>query len=156
MLKRSLIFLSLIFALTGCSTQQDTYYGIPWWGWLIIILCILIVLYINFFLAKDKESAVDLPEKIAEPIALEVDNMDDLKLIEGIGPKIQSVLRDAGVDTYAKIADLLPEEIMGILQAGGIRLAVAETWPKQAKLAAEGKMAELEELQEKLTGGRES
>lgn len=156
MFKKSSIFLTLIFALTSCSTQEDTISGIPWWGWLIIILCLLVVLYINFFLARDKEPAVEMPEKMAEPIAIEVDNMDDLTLIEGIGPKIQSVLRDAGVDTYAKVADLLPEEIMGILQAGGIRLAITETWPKQAKLAAEGKMAELEELQDKLTGGRKS
>jgi len=154
MLKKSLILLTLIFVLTSCTVQQDTVNAIPWWGWLIIILCLLVVLYINFFLATDKEPSIDLPEKMAEPVEIEVDNIDDLTLIEGIGPKIQSILREASVDTYAKIADLLPEEIMGILQAGGIRLAVAETWPKQAKLAAEGKMAELDELQEKLKGGR--
>ena len=153
MLKKSLLILFLIFALTSCSTQQNVDIGIPWWGRLIIILCLLVVLYINFFLAKDEEPPEELPEKMAEPIKIEVDNMDDLTLIEGIGPKIQSVLKAAGVSTYTKIADLLPEEIMGILQADGIRLANSETWPKQAKLAAEGKMAELEDLQDKLKGG---
>lgn len=156
MLKKSLILFTLIFALSSCSPQQTTEGRIPWWGWLIIILCILVVLFINFFIAKDEEPAVELPEKMAETIKIEFDNMDDLTLIEGIGPKIQSVLQEAGVTTYAKIANLLPEEIMNILHEGGIRLAVAETWPKQAKLAAEGRMAELEELQEKLTGGRKS
>lgn len=154
MLKKSLLYLSLIFALASCSTQQNADVGIPWWGWVIIILCLLVVIYINFFLARDEVPPVELPEKMAEPIKIEVDDMDDLTLIEGIGPKIQSVLKAAGVTTFAKIADLLPEEIMGIIRAGGIRLANAETWPKQAKLAAEGKLAELEDLQDKLKGGR--
>jgi len=154
MFKKCLILLCLIFTLTSCSAQQDVDMGIPLWGWLIIILLLLVVLYINFFLIKDEETPVELPEKMAEPIETTFDDMDDLTIIEGIGPKIQSVLKAAGVTTYAKIANLLPEEIMGILHAGGIRLANAETWPRQAKLAAEGKMIELKDLQDKLQGGR--
>lgn len=154
MLKKSLIVLPLLFTLASCSAKEESGNGIPWWGWLIIILCLLIVFYINFFLAKDKKPDTPLPQKMAVPI--DIDRADDLTLIEGIGPKIQSVLQDAGVKTYAQIAELLPEEIMDVLHAGGVRLAVADTWPKQAKLAAGGKMAELKDLQDELQGGKKA
>lgn len=154
MSKKIIILLALILSLSGCSAQQTSVYGIPWWGWLIIILCIIIVLYINFFLAQKEEPVATIPSRMAEP--MEIDLMDDLTLIEGIGPKIQSVLQEAGLKTYAQIAEHLPEEIMDILHEGDIRLAVADTWPEQAKLAAEGKLEELEALKEKLMGGRKN
>ena len=50
-----------------------------------------------------------------------------------------------------------PEAISTILTDASSRLAhlVTDTWPKQAKLAAEGKWDELAALQEKLDGGIE-
>ncbi|TDU43371.1 LSU ribosomal protein L21P [Gelidibacter sediminis] len=82
---------------------------------------------------------------------------DDLKKIEGAGPKAAEALIAAGVDTFAKLADMKPEAISEILTEASSRLAhiVTDTWPKQAKLAADGKWDELQVYQEKLDGGVE-
>jgi large subunit ribosomal protein L17 len=82
---------------------------------------------------------------------------DDLKLIEGIGPKIAEVLTTAGIVTFADLAASTPEAVKAILDAseGNFNAADATTWPQQAQLAADGKMDELKELQDKLKGGKE-
>ncbi|MDT0559658.1 50S ribosomal protein L21 [Ichthyenterobacterium sp. W332] len=78
---------------------------------------------------------------------------DDLKKIEGIGPKIASTLVEAGVATFADLAKSKPEAISEIIS--GVRgNHVTDTWPAQAKLAAEGKWDELKEWQDKLDGGK--
>ena len=81
---------------------------------------------------------------------------DDLKKIEGIGPKTAEALANAGIDTFAKLAAEKPAKIKEILAEASGRLAHLDpgTWPKQAKLAAEDKWDELEKLQEKLDGGK--
>jgi predicted flap endonuclease-1-like 5' DNA nuclease len=79
---------------------------------------------------------------------------DDLKRIEGIGPKISSVLQAAGITTYAQIATTVPDVLHQIVKEAGIRLAYPATWPEQAKLAAAGDWEALEALQSELKGGR--
>ena len=98
-----------------------------------------------------KETAKKAPAKKTSGKA------DDLKKIEGAGPKAAEALVNAGVDTFAKLAKKTPEEISEILSEASSRLAhlVTETWPKQAEMAAEGKWDELKEYQEKLDGGIE-
>lgn len=79
---------------------------------------------------------------------------DDLKKIEGIGPKIAETLADAGIATYAELAKATPEQIAEII--ADVRGShVTDTWPAQAKLAAEGKWDELKEWQDQLDGGVE-
>jgi large subunit ribosomal protein L21 len=80
---------------------------------------------------------------------------DDLKKIEGAGPKAAEALVNAGLDTFAKIAKATPEQLSTILTDASSRLShiVTETWPQQAALAADGKWDELKELQDKLDGG---
>lgn len=81
---------------------------------------------------------------------------DDLKLVEGIGPKISSVLQAAGIATFAQLADASADQIKEILEAENpnlLRLADPTTWPDQAKLAANGEWEALETLQDELKGG---
>ncbi len=82
---------------------------------------------------------------------------DDLKKIEGVGPKAAEAMVAAGLDTFAKVAKAKPEAIATILSEASSNLAhlVTDTWPKQAQLAADGKWDELKELQDKLDGGIE-
>ena len=87
-----------------------------------------------------------IQEAAAEP--------DDLKRIEGIGPKISGVLQDAGVTTYAQLAATFVEDLHQIIKRGGIRVAFPESWPEQAKLAAENDWDALRTLQSTLKGGR--
>lgn len=83
---------------------------------------------------------------------------DDLKLIEGIGPKAAEVFIAAGITTFADMAASTPEKLKEILDAseGSFAGMDTATWPEQAQLAADGKMDELKELQDKLKGGREA
>ena len=82
---------------------------------------------------------------------------DDLKKIEGAGPKAAEALVAAGIDTFAKVAKTDAAKLSEILTAASSRLAhlVTDTWPKQAALAADGKWDELKELQDRLDGGIE-
>ncbi|WP_179009285.1 50S ribosomal protein L21 [Winogradskyella forsetii] len=82
---------------------------------------------------------------------------DDLKKIEGAGPKAAEALVNAGYETFEKVANAKAEELSNVLSEASSRLAhiVTDTWPKQAKLAADGKWDELKELQERLDGGIE-
>ncbi|MDH5413580.1 MAG: 50S ribosomal protein L21, partial [Flavobacteriaceae bacterium] len=78
---------------------------------------------------------------------------DDLKKIEGIGPKIAETLIAAGIASFADLAKAKPAKISEIIaEVRGNH--IPDTWPQQAKLAADGKWDELKELQDKLDGGK--
>jgi predicted flap endonuclease-1-like 5' DNA nuclease len=94
------------------------------------------------------------PEPPAEAVRAEPMAQDDLEIIEGIGPKIAQVLRSAGVNTFAQLAELAPERVSEILSQGGIRLADPRSWAEQARLADAGDQAGLTALQNRLKGGR--
>ena len=82
---------------------------------------------------------------------------DDLKKIEGIGPKIEQILHEGGITTFAQLAESDADHVKELLTAAGPRYAIHNpaTWAKQAALAAAGKWDELKELQDQLDGGKE-
>ena len=96
---------------------------------------------------KSGVSAEEVSE--AEPVPA-----DDLKRIEGIGPKIATILVDNGITSFARLAATEPEQLQELLKKAGIRLAHPATWPEQAGLAAAGQWDELEKLQDSMKGGR--
>jgi small subunit ribosomal protein S2 len=82
---------------------------------------------------------------------------DDLKRIEGIGPRYSSVLQAAGIVTYAQLAAASPDELDQVLAAEDprlARLADPTSWPEQAALAASGNWEALDALKDMLKGGR--
>lgn len=81
---------------------------------------------------------------------------DDLTAVEGIGPKISGLLKDAGIDTWRKLANAEVNKIQEVLDAAGKRYTLADpsTWPKQAEMAADGRFDDLQEYQDFLQGGR--
>lgn len=110
---------------------------------------------------KDKAPAAVKETPQAESEAVKEDKAteaDDLEKVEGIGPKIAEILAEAGIDTFAKLADSTPEAIREIMDQAGSQFASHDpaTWPQQAKLAAEGKWDELKAWQDELNGGREN
>ncbi|MEB2319330.1 MAG: helix-hairpin-helix domain-containing protein [Pseudomonadota bacterium] len=80
---------------------------------------------------------------------------NDLTLVEGIGPKIASVLADAGIRSFADLAVTPSSRLTEILTTAGsnFRLADPGTWPEQALLAARGEWEALERLKAQLRGG---
>ena len=83
--------------------------------------------------------------------------LDDLKVIEGIGPKIEQLLKDGGITTWAELASANVERLKEILDAAGPRYQIHDpsTWPAQSKFAVAGEWEELKEYQDMLTGGRD-
>lgn len=103
-----------------------------------------------------EEAAAPVAEKEAAPkkAAAKSDDADDLKKIEGIGPKIAEVLAEAGVTTFAALAKMDRDAIKAILETvSTLKSKEPKTWPQQAALAADGKWDELKVLQDELMGG---
>src|SRR6056297_3657158 len=110
--------------------------------------------------AKKAEAAPKEEEKAAEekPAKKEAKaKPDDLTKIEGIGPKAAEALVANGVKTYAELADADAEKVKEILTEASSTLAHLDptSWPKQAKMAADGKWDELKEWQDNVKGGVE-
>ncbi len=81
---------------------------------------------------------------------------DDLKKIEGIGPKIAGLLTESGISTFKALSKADPEKIREILLEAGSRYKMHDptSWPQQAELAAVEKWDELSTLQNELKGGK--
>lgn len=81
---------------------------------------------------------------------------DDLKKIEGIGPKIEKLFNEAGINTFDALAKATKKTLTDILAAAGPRFKMHDptTWTQQAKLAAKGEWDKLAKLQDELKGGR--
>jgi predicted flap endonuclease-1-like 5' DNA nuclease len=121
-------------------------------------------------LADAPETAVTVPEEkatavtVSEPAPSAITPVeeapapvvpDDLKIVEGIGPKIEGILHAAGIKTFAQLAAAEVSQLEKIVREdAGIRIAFPDTWPEQAKLAAAGLWDALEKLQDDLKGGR--
>lgn len=102
-----------------------------------------------------KKAAIKAPAKKAAPAKKTV-KADDLKKIEGVGPKIAGLLQADGIKNFADLAKAKLPKLQAILEAAGSRYKMHNptTWPEQAKLAAAGKWDELNKLQDELKGGK--
>ena len=147
--------------------------------WLLVIIAILLIVLFIWLLLRDRRAREEAAREAAvrraaetEPVAMPdpatrlggieapvvetfaAPVIDDLEIIEGIGPKIGSILKAAGVTSFAQLAAMEPAQITTILQAANLRLADPTSWPEQARLAASGDMTALQALQDRLKGGR--
>ena len=82
--------------------------------------------------------------------------VDDLKKIEGIGPKISDILNGGDIYTFAQLASADVNDLKQLLVNAGpaFQSHTPESWSEQAALARDGKWDELKELQDKLDGGK--
>ena len=80
---------------------------------------------------------------------------DDLKIVEGIGPKIESILNENGIITFADLSNAKLSKLKAILESAGSRFKIhnPKTWPAQAEMAAKGEWAALKKWQDELDGG---
>jgi small subunit ribosomal protein S2 len=112
---------------------------------------------------KEGEEETKPKEKKAKATSEEKDSKkanstgDDLTKIEGIGPKIAEIFQEAGINTYADLADRSEDDLKDILAESGPRYASKNpaSWPKQAQMAADGNWDELQEWQDNVKGGIE-
>ncbi|XMO88335.1 50S ribosomal protein L21 [Algibacter sp. AS12] len=104
---------------------------------------------------ETKKAEPKVEAKAAAPKAAKkaTGKADDLKKVEGIGPKIATTLIEAGISTFAELAKTDAAKISEII-AGVRGNHVTDTWPAQAQLAADGKWDELKKWQDELDGGK--
>ncbi|MBT8210671.1 MAG: 30S ribosomal protein S2 [Eudoraea sp.] len=97
------------------------------------------------------------PEKKKATPKKEAAKADDLTKIEGIGPKGAEALVNAGVDSFEKLSKSKPEAIKEILTEASSRMAHLDptSWPKQAKMAADGDWDKLKDWQDNAKAGVE-
>lgn len=79
---------------------------------------------------------------------------NDLIKIEGIGPKVVKILNQAGIESFAQLADAKIDEVQEALNKAGLQMMNPDGWIDQAKLAAKGDWKNFEKLQRELKGGR--
>lgn len=122
-----------------------------WWGWLLAILALGGLASLLWWCIRRREQAAAKPTPAPE---LPTQEPDDLERIEGIGPIISTLLNEAGIRTFALLAETETAQLDKILREAGITIADPGTWPEQAALAAVGKWQDLKILQDELVGGR--
>lgn len=106
-------------------------------------------------------ATVDLPVSVmlddaaAKAAGFTVRGMDDLEVIEGIGPKIAGLFRAASIATFSELAQTPVTDMQAILDKGGsrFRLAQPDTWAAQAALASRNDWAALRKMHDELPGG---
>jgi predicted flap endonuclease-1-like 5' DNA nuclease len=171
MLPRYRVLIGLLVAspvLVAFSVSPDAVNQggrVAWWWWVLIVL-VLLVLLVWWWLGRrateeagpatkvetaTPSHAVEAPTPVTEPA---LSKADDLKRVEGIGPKISGLLQAAGIKTFAQLAETDVGRLEQIVRQAGITIADPTTWPEQAALAAAGEWEKLEVLQDKLKGGR--
>jgi predicted flap endonuclease-1-like 5' DNA nuclease len=78
---------------------------------------------------------------------------NDLKLIRGIGPKLEEILHRAGIQSWAQLALYKLPDLRTILEEAGPRYRIFDpkTWSVQARMAARGEWRKLKAYQDTLT-----
>jgi hypothetical protein len=82
--------------------------------------------------------------------------VDDLKAVEGIGPKIAELLEAAGIESWRRLAETDVAELSALLDRAGPRFRIHDpgSWPAQAELLAAGRWDEFKELTKRTKGSR--
>lgn len=137
----------------------------PWW--VIVIFLVLVVVVALLILGNRQTPSVEPlighghdhehgahaggVEKVE---IAEIPLLDDLTLIEGIGPKIAEILSEEGINTFLELANSDVDTLEHILDEARLSFADPSTWPEQARLANLQEWQALEAYQAKLKGGR--
>jgi predicted flap endonuclease-1-like 5' DNA nuclease len=81
--------------------------------------------------------------------------LDDLKVIEGIGPKIEDLCHGIGIRTWFDLSTIESSLLRTMLDDAGSRFKMHDptTWPKQAELLANGRWEDFKALTDDLRGG---
>ena len=74
---------------------------------------------------------------------------DDLKIVEGIGPKIEGLFHNYDIKTWKTLSKTSVSKCQQVLDSGGDRYKVHDpaSWPMQAKMCYEGNWKKLHKWQ---------
>jgi predicted flap endonuclease-1-like 5' DNA nuclease len=91
----------------------------------------------------------------AAPPAPKSSQPDDLKVVEGIGPKFEKALHAAGIRTFEQLSKASEADLHAAVEAAGMRFAPSiPTWAEQAAYCARGDWDGLKAFQDTLKAGR--
>lgn len=132
--------------------QETEPNGVGWLIYLVLFLFLMVVI-VGWLVSRRNASrpAGVRDEALVPPRG---DAPDDLKRIEGIGPKVEGLLNDSGIRTFDDLASADTADLQKKLDEAGLQMMDPKGWIEQAKLAAKGEWEELKKLQDKLEGGR--
>ncbi len=125
--------------------------NLTWLLWLVLAIFVIIVI-IGWMVSNKEEEKALAKKKEAAPAAPATP--DILKKLEGIGPKVESILNEAGIKTFADLAKADVEALREVLATAKLQMMDPSGWIEQAELAAKGDWDALEKLQDELKGGR--
>lgn len=137
------------------AQQQETFTQIPWWWWIVIAL-IVIAIGVIWTLREEEQDATARHPKPAtppEPVRLTTTqpatpaaptstppaSPDNLKRINGIGPKIQQILNEHGIYTFEQLAAVDLNFLQRLMEERGWHMANFADWPAQASQLARQK-----------------
>jgi predicted flap endonuclease-1-like 5' DNA nuclease len=96
-------------------------------------------------------------DDVVDVAAAEPARADDLERVEGIGPRIGTALREAGIMTFRQLATADLPTLQAALEQAGLRFAPSlPTWRRQAELLADGDEEAFTALAEALVTGRDA
>lgn len=81
--------------------------------------------------------------------------LDDLTVIDGIGPKVADLCAGIGITTWRELADTEVSLLRTMLHDAGPRFRTHDpsTWPEQARLLADGRWEQFRALAQQPAGG---
>ncbi len=96
-----------------------------------------------------RKSTATAKRKVTAPRKIRTVKADNLKLIEGVGPKLETILLKNGIITFNDLSKTKVATLRTILEKAGPRYNMHNptTWAKQARFAAKGQMTELKKYQ---------
>jgi len=99
--------------------------------------------------ATKSKATASAKRKVTAAKKIRTNKADNLKLIEGVGPKLEAILLKNGIITFNDLAKSKVTTLRTILEKAGPRYNMHNptTWAKQAKFAAKGQMTELKKYQ---------
>lgn len=106
--------------------------------------------------AATAASAVAFDGTAAKTVFGKIVKENDLKVVEGIGPKIEEMFHEAGIKTWKALSETSVASCQEILNKGGERYKVHDpaSWPMQAKMCYENKWKELMKWQDEHDHGK--
>lgn len=111
----------------------------------------LLAILVGWWSSVRKQSQREVKHEVLKS---KKEEADDLARIEGIGPKVVKILKEANITTFEELAHARAANVQKILDEAGMQMMNPEGWIAQAKLAAKGDWQAFEKLQGELKGGR--
>ena len=148
--------------------SQDRFFRMPRWVWVLGLFLIVVIVGIIIKLREEEEIAekgwdtgtvpppptpeptkpaveaesippsAEIDTEVQPPVKATAAPPDNLKLVNGIGPQIETLLNENGITTLAQLAETEVSRLQAlVVEAGWEKLADPTTWPEQARNLAE-------------------